>query len=61
VIDISDPSAPVEVAHYQPDGTVAMSSYWYRGMVLVADMARGLDIVELDPSVTEPIDARSTP
>jgi hypothetical protein len=48
VIDLTDPASPKEVAHYSPDEAVAMSSYWYRGLIFVADFARGLDVLELD-------------
>lgn len=48
VIDLTDPAAPKEIAHYQPDGTVAMSSYWHRGLIFVADFQRGVEVLELD-------------
>lgn len=53
VIDVGDPAAPVEVAHYQPNRTIAMSSYWYRGKIFVGDFDRGLDVLELDRSVLQ--------
>lgn len=48
VVDLSDPAAPREVAHYKPDDTAAMSSYWYRGLIWVGDFSRGVDVLELD-------------
>ena len=54
VLDISDPSAPVEVAHFQPDLTIAMSAYWYRGRIFVGDFERGLDVLELSRSALAP-------
>lgn len=48
VIDLSDPAAPKEIAHYKPDDTAAMSSYWYRGLIFVGDFSRGVDVLELD-------------
>ena len=48
VLDLSNPEQPQEVAHYQPEDGVAMSSYWYRGRVFVGDMFRGLDVLRID-------------
>ncbi|MDP9069006.1 MAG: hypothetical protein M3N53_11780 [Actinomycetota bacterium] len=47
VIDISDPTNVEEVAHYRPDDAVAMSSYWYRGRIYVADFERGVEVLRL--------------
>lgn len=47
VIDVSDPKAVKEVAHYRPHEGLAMSSYWYRGRIYVGDFERGLDVLEL--------------
>lgn len=48
VIDVSDPLAVKEVAHYRPDDALAMSSYWYRGLIYVGDFSRGLEVLELE-------------
>ena len=48
VLDVEDPSAATEVAHYVPDGAVAMSSYWYRDRIYVADFSKGFDVLKLD-------------
>ena len=48
VIDISDPLAVTEVAHYRPNGAVAMSSYWYGGRIYVADFSLGFEVLKLD-------------
>lgn len=48
VIDISDPGNAREIAHYRPSDTEAMSSYWYRGRVYVADFKRGVEVLKLD-------------
>lgn len=48
VIDLADPAAPEEIAHFKPDGTAAMSSYWHRGLVWIGDFSRGVDVVEVD-------------
>lgn len=48
VLDISDPLRPVELALYRPKNAVAMSSYWYKGYVYIADFKRGVEVVEVD-------------
>ncbi|HVF52382.1 MAG TPA: hypothetical protein VNC78_02120 [Actinomycetota bacterium] len=48
VIDITDPMGVDEIAHYRPDGAVAMSSYWYRGRIYAADFTRGFEVLALD-------------
>jgi hypothetical protein len=66
VIDFTDPDQPFEIAYFdrgpvdapapagQPTGrsTIAGSwgAYWYNGRIYSAEMARGLDILELVPS-----------
>ncbi|HYO60429.1 MAG TPA: hypothetical protein VEU29_00850 [Actinomycetota bacterium] len=47
VVDFSEPSTPVEVAHFRPDDADTWSSYWYRGRVYANDGARGLDVLKL--------------
>jgi hypothetical protein len=49
VLDVSDPAAIKEVAFYRPDDAIAMSSYWYRGKIYVADRNRGLEVLKLTP------------
>lgn len=51
VIDISDPRAIKEIAHYRPSGAAAVSAYWYRGRVYVADFERGVEVLRLDGSL----------
>ena len=53
VIDVSDPLAVREVAHYRPDDAVTMSSYWYRGLIYVADFSRGLEVLEFVPGTSQ--------
>jgi hypothetical protein len=50
VIDVSDPVQIKEVAHYRPERAVAMSSYWYRDRIFVADWNRGLEVLRLERS-----------
>ncbi len=47
VLDLEDPAAANEVAHYQPEGAYAMSSYWYRGRIYVADFFLGVAVLRL--------------
>jgi hypothetical protein len=48
VLDLSDPMAVKELAYYRPDGSVAMSAFWYRGLIYVADMDLGFEVLKLD-------------
>lgn len=48
VIDLSDPMAPVEIAHYAPADANTWSSYFYRGRIYVNDLNRGLEVLKLD-------------
>ena len=58
VIDFTDSSNPVEIAFFDrgpldPDElTLAgyWSAYWYRGFIYATEIARGLDVLELQPS-----------
>ncbi len=59
IFDWTDVKKPVEIAYYDRgpiDGTNYYSSagswsvYWYNGMIVNSEMARGLDIYELQPS-----------
>ena len=47
IIDVSNPMAVEEVAHYRPDSAIPMSSYWYRGKIYIADWLRGLEVLKL--------------
>lgn len=47
VIDISAPATPKEVGYYRPADAVAMSAYWYRGRIYVADFERGVEVLKL--------------
>ena len=47
VLDVTDPMAVEEIAYYKPDAAAAMSSYWYRGKIYVADWNLGLDVLKL--------------
>ncbi|MGM0506780.1 MAG: LVIVD repeat-containing protein [Bacteroidota bacterium] len=71
VIDWTDPANPIEIA-YQDRGPVSdqrlqvggsWSVYWYNGLLVSSEIARGLDIFELTPSnylTQNEIDAANT-
>ena len=58
VMDFTDPEHPVEIAYFDrgpidPKVLVSggvWSAYWYNGRIYSAEMARGLDILELTPT-----------
>jgi hypothetical protein len=47
ILDISNPENPIQVAYFRPDGGNVWASYWLGDYVLVADNARGIDILKL--------------
>ena len=52
VVDYSDPKQPVQAAYYIAPGTTAWGALYHEGYVFVGDMARGLDVYELnDPEL----------
>jgi hypothetical protein len=58
VFDFTDPANPVEIAFFDRGPTNAerlgsggsWSVYWYNGAIVSSEIARGLDILELEPS-----------
>jgi hypothetical protein len=58
VFDWTDPTKPVEIAYFDRGPVDATrlasggywSAYWYNGVIVGSEMARGLDIFELTPS-----------
>ncbi len=58
VFDWTDPAKPVEIAYFDrgPVDSTRLesggywSAYWYNGVIVGSEMARGLDIFELTPS-----------
>jgi hypothetical protein len=48
VVDYSDPARPVQAASYIAPGTTAWGALYHEGYIYVGDMARGLDVYELD-------------
>ena len=49
VVDFTKPSAPREVAFFDPAAPAAntWASYWYNGLVVANDLERGLDVLRL--------------
>ena len=48
LIDFSDPTAPVEVAHFRPEGSMNVwDARYYEGHVYTGDTARGMDVLKL--------------
>ena len=58
ILDWTDPANPIEIAYHDrgpvnPDRMVmggSWSVYWYNGLIVSSEIARGLDIFELVPS-----------
>src|SRR6266496_3819501 len=58
VFDWTDPAHPKEIAYFdrgpmdstKPQGGGSWSAYWYNGVIVSSEIARGLDIFELQPS-----------
>jgi hypothetical protein len=48
VLDVRDPRNPMQVAYFRPTGTSSYTPMLHRGLVYVADSARGIDILRLD-------------
>lgn len=46
-LDVSDPTAPKQIAYFRPADASSWAPYWHRGYVYVADHARGIDILKL--------------
>jgi hypothetical protein len=46
ILDINDPTEPTQVGYFRPNGGNVWASYWYGDYVIVADNARGIDILK---------------
>jgi hypothetical protein len=46
-LDISDPTAPKQIAYWRPDDTLVWASYFRNGYVYTADHVRGIDVLKL--------------
>jgi hypothetical protein len=49
VIDISDPSNPVEIGHFVPVGALTWEALTHRGYIYTGDTTRGIDILKFHP------------
>ena len=47
VLDLSDPSAPEEIAYYLPEDAVVWTAQFFKGRIYVSDFIRGLDVIEV--------------
>jgi hypothetical protein len=47
VLDLTNPSLPEEIAYYHPEDAVAWTAHWYNGYVLINDMARGFEMLQV--------------
>jgi hypothetical protein len=47
IINVKDPSAPEEIAYYQPDDTNTWSAHYYKGRIYTNDMVRGFEALEV--------------
>ncbi|SER53611.1 hypothetical protein SAMN05216188_112159 [Lentzea xinjiangensis] len=47
-LDISDPTRPIQIGYWRPDTATSWAPYWHRGTVFVADISRGVEILELE-------------
>ena len=47
ILDISDPTNPIQVAYYRPDGGVSWAPYFHRGLIFVADHERGVEVLRI--------------
>lgn len=48
VIDLEDPSAPQEIAHYRPEDTDMWSALYYKGRIYTNDTVRGFEALEIE-------------
>lgn len=47
-LDVSDPRNPFQIAYFRPDDAVSYAPYFFKDVVYVADIARGVDILSLN-------------
>ena len=58
ILDISDPTKPIQVAYYRPDGGVSWAPYFHRGLVYVADHERGIEVLRVTGGAAKAAAAR---
>jgi hypothetical protein len=47
LLDLSDPTAPVETGYYRPADAITYSSQYRNGRIYLSDMNRGFEVLEL--------------
>jgi hypothetical protein len=47
-LDISNPAKPIQIGYWRPDTATSWAPYWHRNTVFVADISRGVEILELE-------------
>ncbi len=58
ILDISDPTDPIQVAYYRPDDGVSWAPYFHAGHVFVADHSRGVEVLRITGGATKAAAAR---
>ncbi len=54
VVDFTDPTNPIEIGYYLPEGGSSWSSYFYNGYIYANNLgSRGLDVFKLDERFLE--------
>lgn len=62
-LDVSNPTDPIQIAYFRPEGGVSWAPYFYEDVVYVADHTLGLTILRLDDGASKakrehrPVDA----
>ncbi len=46
-LDVSDPTDPIQIAYYRPDGGVSWAPYFHGDYIYVADHSRGVEVLRL--------------
>ncbi|WP_394616120.1 hypothetical protein JNUCC0626_41530 [Lentzea sp. JNUCC 0626] len=52
-LDISNPAKPIQIGYWRPDTATSWAPYWHRGTVFVADISRGVEILQLEKGAYE--------
>ena len=58
ILDVSDPTEPIQVAYYRPDGGVSWAPYFHAGHVYVADHGRGVEVLKVSGGAAKAAGAR---
>jgi hypothetical protein len=52
-LDISNPAKPIQIGYWRPDTATSWAPYWHRDTVFVADISRGVEILQLEKGAYE--------